>query len=270
MIHVAIDDATVKEMIRLLPKEAGRAAELAIDNTARQVRDEIKATIPRVFASPVPWTRNSLQLTPTKNHNMIAIVWFKEPERKGRAMTQHYLVPQVEGGVGQLKGFERALGGVRFVPGVGARLDAYGNVSVGQIKQILSVLGKAEFAAGSSQNATARSRKRNRKQRDYVYLPNGSGKLPPGVYERVQTAGAVAGRYSTLADRKRHTRPGFGAWQQGAGGSAVRARGLRPVLVRGKQNKNVTPRLPFYEISRKVYDNNFLSNFWREFFRRVR
>jgi hypothetical protein len=215
----------------------------------------------------VPWTKNSLKMTPTKNHNMQASVWFKEPERKGRSMSQHYLLPQVEGGIGPLRGFERALGSVRYLPGKNARLDKYGNVSVGQIKQILAVLGKAEYAAGSSSNMTTRSKGRNKKLRDYVWLPRGRGKLPPGIYERFTIGNGV------LVDKKARRvlvkiGKGNAIWEQGKGG-VVRARGLRAVLVAAR-GKTVRPRLPFYEIVKKVVDARLVPTFIIELSRRIR
>ena len=81
-------------------------------------------------------------------------------------MGAHYLVPQVDGGQRKLKGFERAIGEGELVPALGAKLNQYGNVSPGQIRQILSVLGKAEASAGYSANITSRSRRRNRHPAD--------------------------------------------------------------------------------------------------------
>src|SRR5574340_131161 len=130
MIKVTINDSEIRKMIAALPKSAGRAAEIALDKTAQAIRNEVRDEMRRVFDRPVPYTLNSLQITPTKGHNMQAAVWFKDPER----MRQHYLVPQVEGGPRQLKGLERAIAarsGVKMelVPGAGARLDQYGNVA---------------------------------------------------------------------------------------------------------------------------------------------
>lgn len=258
MITIKVDDDNLRKMLAAMPSKVGRAAELAIDRTARSVRDAVRAEIPKVFDRPVPYTRNSLQLTLTHNHNMMAEVWFRDPDRMG----DHYLVPQVDGGTRKLKGFERALGGMQYIPGHGAKIDQYGNVSVGQIRQILSVLGRAENTAGYSANMSKRSASRG-KQRDYVWLPRGRGALPPGVYQRAAAAGAVSGRYSTIADRKSRRASGAFAWQLGAAGdSAVRARGLRAVLVVGRKGV-VRPRLPFYGIAQKVAGDTFAVEFAR-------
>ncbi len=251
MLNLTIKDEGVKKLLESLPKTAHRAAELALDQTARDIKEAEYDEMRRVFDNPVPYTLKSLQMTPTMNHVLQASVWFKDPDR----MTQHYLVPQVEGGVRKLKGFERALGRGEYIPGKGARMTKYGNVSPGQIRQFLSVLGKAERTAGYSANISKRSKRRNRKQRDFVLLPDGSsrGALPPGIYQRVKTARGFGAK-------KRRNLP-FGEWQKGKRSEAVRARGLRPIMVEGKEAP-VTPRLDFYGIAGHVFDGRFSSLFY--------
>lgn len=253
----------ISKMLAKYPKEAIRAAEHALDFTAKDVRDEERAAIKRVFDNPTPYTLNSLKVTPTRNHNMQASVWFKEPDRMGH----HYLVPQVEGGKRKLKGFERALDSTMFIPGKGVRLNKSGNVSYGQIKQVLSVLGKTEWYAGYAANKTARSAKRNGKERDYILITQRKGRLLPGVYLRKQTGvGFGAKTKRTFADRgqtyqKGRTRGGFS--------SVVVARGLKPILLQGRQNANVTPRLHFYKIARAVFNRQFPKHFDAQLARRL-
>jgi len=256
MITITVKDNQVKELLATMPKTASRAVELALDKTAQLIKSDVRLEMIRVFDSPTRYTLNSVRITPTKNHNMVASVWYEHPER----MSDHYLTPQIEGGARKLKGFEHALGNEEYIPGRGAEMTVYGNVSVGQIKQIMSVLGKAETSAGFAANMTTRSAKRNTKDRDYVWLPNGSrnGALPPGIYRRVATAGSVAGRYSTISDRTTHKKPGFGAWQTGSSRAVVRAQGLLPILIKGDTGHAVTPLLDFYGVAQRTYDAKFL------------
>lgn len=197
-----------------------RATEQTLDEVARLVYVEEKSTISKIFDRPTPYTISSLKLTRTKNHNMEASVWFKEPDR----MIQHYLVPQVEGGGRRMKGFERALDSTYLYPAKGARLDKYGNMPYGQIVQILSVLGRAEYVAGYSANITTRSRKRNRKPREFFWLRGNRGKLTAGIYERQQKG-----------------RP-------------------KPVLIKGK-SPTYSKRFRFYEIGRRVVGESASSVF---------
>lgn len=255
MLNLTIKDHGVKRLLDLAPKAAHRAAEIALDKVAKEIKEREVEEMRSVFDRPTPYTLNSLKVTPTRNHQLKATVWFKEPDR----MSEHYLVPQVEGGKRKLKGFERALGKEEYVPGKGAKINQYGNVSPGQLRQVLSVLGKAERYAGYSANITARSKKRNRRSRDYVVLPKGSGKLPPGIYQRVATG-------KGFGHKTKRTLP-FGEWQQSrrhGKAIAVKARGLRPIMVKGK-GAPVAPRLKFYDRAAEVFNNRFSPTFYTAF-----
>lgn len=176
MISIRVDSSEVRKYLDAYPKAAARALETAIDKTAADIKkgeiDEMRS----VFDNPTAYTLNSLKLTRTKGHNMVATVGFKEPPR----MTDSYLVPEVEGGERKAKGFERGIGS-KFVPGKGAERDQYNNIKVGQIRKMLRIIK----AQGNALPAT--KRKGRTKQRMYVYLPVGSsrGKLLPGIYQRV-------------------------------------------------------------------------------------
>jgi len=260
MISITIDDKAVKAMLKGLPKQASRAAEQALDFTALRIAYEIYTQMLRVFDRPNMYTLNSLKVTKTKGHNMQASVWFKDPERMG----QHYLVPQVDGGRRKIKGFERALGSDEYTPADerGAKMDKHGNVSPGQIKQILSVLGKAETSAGFDANLTAKSAKRNKRSRDYIQIKAGNrARIAPGIYQRYQTGVGFGAK-------TKRSLP-FGEWQKGRTrgrfSSVVVARGLRPVLFVGKTGHNVRPLLPFYKIAHATYDKYFIGRFTTEF-----
>lgn len=257
-----------------LPKKATRAAEVAPNKTGKAVKEEIVAEMKRVFDKPTRYTLNSLQFHPAKG-TLEAKVGFKEPDR----MLQHYLVPQVDGGPRKLKGFERGIAVGRTIPGKFARMTPEGNVSTGQIRQIMSVLGKAETSAGFSANLTARSARRNMRARDYVLIRRQHGRLFPGVYQRFQTGVGFGAKTKRTVAR-------FGTWQKGNRKvavrdprtgriikwvspasriqSIVRARGLRPVLLKGK-DAPVKPLLPFYEIARRVFDDQFEATFHTTF-----
>lgn len=262
MINVTIIDADVRKMLNAMPKTARRAAEQALDQIAYFIYKEITAEMPGIFKSPKPFTIRSLKYTKTRNHNMMASVWFREPDR----MVEHYLVPTVEGTERKYKGFERAMGDNKFIPSKFLKLDRYGNVSVGLLRQILGVLGRAERSVGYQANLTAKSAKRNIKQRDYVYLPTGSrrGGLPPGIYKRVSQTGKGLNSASF-----RRSQANFGTYQKGKTrgkiSQIIRARGLRPVLLIGRQHVKSKPIFKFYDIANKVYDDKFRAIFFAKF-----
>lgn len=256
MLKVKVDIKGFDKLMRDVPRATIRAAEKTLDKTVREIKDEVEAYLPRVFDRPVPYTMNSLKVTLTQRHNMQASVSFKSPER----MHRHYLWAQVEGGGRKLKGFERALDNKYHMPGRGARLNQYGNISPGQIRQLLSVLGRAEISAGYSANITETSKRSNRKPRDYIRLARKHGKLQPGVYERYQTGpGFGAKTKKTLPS---------GEWQKGQTvgqfSSVIRARGLRAILIEVRAPE-YRKRLPFYEIGREVYRQQFRPTFQAEF-----
>lgn len=264
MITVKIDDKQVRRLIASLDKQAIRAAEQAIDKTADFIKLALIKEMRRVFDNPVPYTINSLKVTKTRNHNMRASVWFKEPDR----MDDHYLVPQVEGTLRKTKGFERALYNTRFIPSDSLNLDRYGNIGRGLITQILSALGRAQLTPGYQANRTKKSAARNKKDRDFVFLTAGSrrGKLPPGIYRRVITTSVLTKQQSRFLNKdiKAGSRKA-GTYQQGRGqGLVSRARGLQPVLIVGSR-KPTQPLLKFYDIARKVYGREFLLLFNAKF-----
>lgn len=105
---------------------------------------------------------------------------------------QHILQAQEFGGERRAKRAERVLqqtghlpAGWVTVPGQGARLDAYGNMSSGQLMQILSQL-RAQTTAGYTRNM-AHGKKGIAAQRRaggrFFVIPPG-GRTQPGVYQR--------------------------------------------------------------------------------------
>ena len=275
---IILDIKGIKELDKLLksiPGKANRAARVSLTKTGKAIKEEVIAEMKRVFDKPTRFTLNSLQLDPATKGKSEARVWFKQPAR----MQQHYLVPQVEGGGRKLKGFERGVGMGRLIPGKFARMTPEGNVSPGQIRQIMSVLGRAETSAGFSANLTARSARRNMSARDYAVIRRRNGRLLPGIYQRFQTGAGFGAK-------TKRTIGSFGTWQKGNRKvavrdpktgrilrwvspasriqSIVRAKGLRPVMLQGK-NGPVKPLLPFYDIARRVFNEKFSPTFHTTF-----
>lgn len=225
----------IVSMLNAAPKQARRALETALDATAKEIRDEIKVAMKSAFSNPVPWTLNSLKVTPTKGHNMKAMVGFKAPERMG----QHYLVPMVEGGIRRLKGFEVATvaagGHGKYDLAVGAKRTAVGNITQNQAKEIVAGV---------------------KRKRDYVVITKPHGILEPGVYQRFKTSSGF---------RRSETRNMGWLHQQGRRRgkfiSAITARGLKPILIQAPE-KRYKQRLDFYGIAHRVYGLRFEPLFW--------
>lgn len=180
----------------------------ALTRTAVQVRDAVQAEMPRVLDRPTPYTTRQLRYVPAKADRLAAAVGFNvvnvTDERgatiafrdlgPGETPAGKYLQPNIEGGARRLKRLEvalRALGalpdGWLAVPGQGAALDAYGNVSRGQVVQVLSQL-RVQLVAGTNRNMSGDASKQIAAQRRaggrYYVVPPGKGKVQPGIYQR--------------------------------------------------------------------------------------
>jgi hypothetical protein len=218
----------------------------ALNKTAEWGQTDVRREMRKVFDRPTPWTLNSLRIKYASKTNLQAELAFKD---KNSAESSRSLVePHVFGGKRHFKGMEARLRGIGLlpagwnaVPGAAAKLDGYGNMSRGQITQMLNVLGTYTEAGYNKANAATRARlaKGNAKKGVYgfAYWVNpagGTGRakhLPPGVYQRVQT--------------------GFGS-------------SLKPVLifVSGASYKQ---RLDFMGIVQKTVDTRFPGEFDKAF-----
>jgi hypothetical protein len=171
----------------------------AITKTGQDVKESLVVEMKRVFSQPTPYTLNSLYLRPAKKTDLSASISPKEAWGKGTPASK-FLYPQIEGGDRHLKRCERALQavgvlppGMYIVPGAAAELDGYGNVSLGQLRQILSYFGAAEMSAGYLANMTGQKKAKlaagSKKKRGFGYsVSNGKGictnHLPMGIYKR--------------------------------------------------------------------------------------
>lgn len=169
-----------------LPKRVASA----LTWTALEVRKGLRDEMQRVFDRPTRFTLNSLFVKGAKANDLTAVVWLKERSALGGP---HYLEPQIFGGPRPLKAFEKRLQragllppGMYAVPGEGARMDSYGNMSRGQIVQILSQLRTFTEAGFDAHPTTSRRSRRNvaKAGRFFVGRPGG-GKLPLGVWQRL-------------------------------------------------------------------------------------
>lgn len=200
------------------------AVATALTRTAVQVRDKIKALMPTALDRPTPYTVRQLKYVAATAAKPVAAVGFgvvRIDDQSGNLIRYQdvgsketpagrYLSTQIDGGARKAKRFERALQAVRVlpqgwlaVPGQRAKIDAYGNQSIGEIRQILSYFDAAEQTAGSTQNmgAKGRAKKRagTRKTAGFEYFvvrpgdarsfsrangKSGSHAAQPGIYRR--------------------------------------------------------------------------------------
>ena len=164
----------------------------ALTRAGKYAQDQIKLQMQQDLDRPTPYTLNALRLWPARADNLVATVGFRDDGTGGRN-ANNYLLPNVEGGARVPKRVEAALRAIKAlpegwyaVPGQGAALDSYGNMSRGQVIQILSQL-RVTLTAGYSRNMAFGARKQLSAQRRaggrFFVMPIGS-KVQPGVYQR--------------------------------------------------------------------------------------
>lgn len=157
----------------------------ALNLTAFKVREQEIETMKRVFDRPTRFTLGSMFTTRASLADLSSRVFLKES-----VAGRHYLRPNIFGGPRLPKGFERMLrsagllpAGMYAVPGRAAKLDSHGNMSRGQLAQVMSALKLAERTAGYSANRTARSTRLRKRRSTYFVGRPGGGRLPLGVWE---------------------------------------------------------------------------------------
>ncbi|MHB8947545.1 MAG: hypothetical protein ACYC4S_00590 [Rhodoferax sp.] len=244
-IKIDVNTKQVQDALTKAPGQINFALANAMNKTALQAKSELQTMMPRVFDRPTPWVINSLRVKFASKSNLVAEVAYKDKNSVESARSM--IEPHVFGGKRHHKAFEARLNrigllpsGYSAVPGGAAKLDSYGNMSQGQISQLLNVLG-AYTEAGFNKaniNTVKRLAKGNVKKntQGFVYWVNKVGStrakhLPPGVYQRVITA--------------------FGT-------------SLKPVLIFVKQ-ANYKTRFDFFGITQKVIDRDFSGNFSQAF-----
>jgi hypothetical protein len=143
-ISIKIDASDVARTLSAFAKQIPYATALAMTATAKDAVEDLKAEMRRVFDRPNNFTMNAFYAKPARKTDLTATVMAREWAPGGRPASK-YLAPEIEGGARGMKGFEKALSGISggqyAMPGKDARLDANGNMSRGQIVQILSRLG---------------------------------------------------------------------------------------------------------------------------------
>jgi hypothetical protein len=151
-----------------------------------------------------------------------------------------WLAPEIYGGQRNAKRFELRLrhagilGANQYaIPGTAAKLDAYGNMSRGQIVAILSDL-QAHFdpkANSTAKSRKSRERRNSRKGKSggvYFAITTRRGRLRPGIYER--------------------TSFGFGS-------------SARPVLIFTDKAPTYSKRLKFIETAQDVMAKRYAGEF---------
>jgi len=234
-----------------IQRQAPYATSLALNRTAKAVHETLQQEILKDFDRPTPYTQRALRTVRATKQRLEAYVGFKDATGKGISANQ-YLWAQVHGGSRSQKRSEKALRkaglpGDFTVPGAGAELDQYGNMSRGQVVRLLSYF-EAFGEQGYRANATPKSRSRlakltgpqfkGKKKSNYV-------KINGVVYFMSKGKGSVSG------NREQPLRAGI--WQK----SGIHGVDVKPVLLATKQAPQYSERLPFYETAQQIWGERF-------------
>lgn len=145
-------DEALESLKRLSGNAPNRALAKALNNMASETIAPLQAEVASVFDRPTPFTTNAFRTDYAKQNSLAAAVAVKDVKSgasRGQA-PEDWFKPQVYGGERQLKASERFLRakgilppGRYTVPGPGARLDAYGNMSRKHINDLMKGLQAA-------------------------------------------------------------------------------------------------------------------------------
>jgi hypothetical protein len=194
-IDIKVDTKELERRLVDAQKQIKFATARALTKTAQGASSNIRAAMIGAFDRPTQYTLNAFYAKPAKKNDLTAWVGSREYALKGRPASK-YLAPEIEGTTRGFKGFENALkvisGGQYVMPGRGANLDAYGNISRGQLTQVLSRLSLLRDALQNlSQKTTDRLRRRallvaasGMRSEYFVAREKGTGR-PLGVYKLV-------------------------------------------------------------------------------------
>lgn len=229
-INVDID-AAIKKLGVFRRDQLPYAISEAINKTAENAKAEIVQEMHRVFEAPTQWTLNSLYVKYGNKRNPGATVRAKNRSSKGPAPV-NWLIPETEGGQRKYKRMEKALQhlgmlppGMMLYPTKYADIDANGNVSSGQVIQILSYLkafGTRDFGPVNKPG----QQKKEAKLGHAYFVGKPKGKIA-GIWKRVNFAS----------------------------GSAV------VPLFYFIPSPTYRPRLDFYGVAKRVYAAKFQDNF---------
>ncbi|OUL25884.1 hypothetical protein BV378_14200 [Nostoc sp. RF31YmG] len=236
-IEVDADNLLGRQFSTLERQNLPFAIVQAVNATAFDIREQWQRVAPRVFDRPTSLTRNAAMYRKATKDRLYAEIFLRDEADKGTPPAK-YLTPQVQGGLRRKKGFEVLLqqkgmmpAGQFAVAGRGAKLDAYGNVSAGEITRILSQLGAQRDvyqneSAASRRRRTSEGRRYEYLGRDrkgatkvagrlvrrggrYFALQKRRGRLAPGVYERIGTGFGSAVRSVFIYTSRASYRPRY-------------------------------------------------------------
>ena len=192
----------IKSKFMAHAKQVEYATMIAVNNVAFRARDAVVDRMRQVFSNPTPWVLGGVRVKKATRTKLSATVDLDFWGNKQGVAVEKILHAQIAGGARRHKRHEIALqragilpDGMGIVPGGAAKIDQFGNMSSGQIVQIIAWFrgfGEQGYKANMGDKGRDRLGKDNKRTgaRGFAYfaLQRPHGKLPPGIYQRIQTA----------------------------------------------------------------------------------
>lgn len=159
MAGLAMADVTgfaeIADVLDRLGKDAPKALADAINHTSNQARIALREEMQSVFVSPTPFTLNAIAVDIARPRgDPEGSVFVKDTSSGKNNAPTEWFKPQVFGGERVQKASERTLhslgvlpAGMYTVPAKAARRDSYGNMSRGQIVEIIASLKRSKDGA---------------------------------------------------------------------------------------------------------------------------
>jgi hypothetical protein len=175
VLDIQFDPSQVNRWIASAGNQLPFATALALNRTAKLVKDEIREEMTRVFDRPTRFALNSLATKPAKKTDLEAMVFLKDVYAGGTPAI-NFIGPAIFGGKRHAKSHELALRRSGILasnmfadPARDVQLDQYGNIPRAKLRKML-----ADLALGSGLQRTSN------RQIQYFKL----GNPPVGVYTR--------------------------------------------------------------------------------------
>lgn len=166
------------------------AAALALTRTAKEVEKDIYREMGKVFDKLTPYTSRSLFTKPAKKDNLVTSVGLKTiAPSKAKLSPNEVLGHQFMGGKrrhnnleGLLINWGRMSKSECLIPTEFARKDEFGNISRGQVMQIISQL---KISIDQNQNSSNSKRSKKNVKKSGGYFWSFGGHLARGVWARL-------------------------------------------------------------------------------------
>jgi hypothetical protein len=215
-LSVTMPASALQIRLQRVPNQARSALAAAMNTSVKQAEVDLVGEMRRVFDRPTPWTLGGVTHDKASSGKLEAVVRIRG--KSGAPIpAEAFLRAQILGGQRRFKRFEVALfkagvlpAGYYAVPASGARIDSFGNMSAGQIVQLLAYFQAfPPDASGRRRNTTAERRAQMADRRRmgvvYVAIKPGNRNLFPGIYEYRDLGGLGTGVRAVMIFVRRAT-----------------------------------------------------------------